>query len=66
MIGYACHHADELFEGDFSIAIGVYLINDMVHILTAQLLLSKWQHISDLVCCDYTRAIFVEHAEGGL
>ena len=65
-IGYACHHADELFEGDLSITIGIHLIDYLVHVFAAKLLLSKRQDFTDLISCDYTRAIFVKHAESGL
>ena len=56
------HHLGKLLVRDFSIAVGVHLLDDRFDNLLIQVL-AEGQHLLDLFDRDGTTSIFVEHFE---
>ena len=61
------HHLDELLELDLTVTILIDLFDNGVDSLnTKSVCATEAENLADLVSGDDTRAILVEHAEGGV
>ena len=67
LIVKTCHHSDELFELNLTVAILVNLFDNSINCLSTEWIsAAEAEDISDFFCWNYTRTIFVKHAEGSM
>jgi len=59
------HHFGEFIKGDFTVAIGINLLDDLVHDFFIEVL-TEAEHLLDLIGRNGTTAILVEHLERSL
>ena len=59
------HHLGELIEGNFTVAISINLLDDLVHDFFIEVL-PETEDLLDLVGRDGTTAVLIEHLEGSL